>query len=346
MRDAMLHAVWQGDGYVALLARAALTPFEWIYGAASLVVGARRAAVAGRAPVPTVSVGNLTVGGTGKTPVAAWFAAQLRARGRAPAVLLRGYGDDEPLVHARLNPGVPVLADPDRRRSAARAVARGATALVLDDAFQHRQMPRDADVVLVSADQWHEPVRLLPAGPFREPLRALERADLVVVTRKAVSPERAAMVAERLRLVARGTPVAVAHLMPAGLVGWIDGVPASLEALAGQRLLAVSGVGAPEAFLAQLRAAGALVDAATFPDHHAYTAQDVQSLAARAEAAGRVVCTLKDAVKLGPLWPAGAPPLAYLSQSVVFETGEASVTALLDRLASPKATTTPVPAGP
>lgn len=346
MRDVIARTVWYGEGFDALLARAALTPFEWMYGAAVLVDGARRASGAGRTEVPTVSVGNLTVGGTGKTPIAAWFASQLRARGRAPALLLRGYGDDEALVHAVLNPDVPVLADPDRRRAAAQALAKGATALVLDDGFQHRQMPRDADVVVVSADLWTDlPVRLLPAGPFREPLSALRRASLVIVTRKAASVERAAEVARQLTRASGGVPFAVAHLAPGRLCPWTGGASEPVDALRGQRVLAVSGIGAPEAFLAQLGAAGAQVETATFGDHHAFSANDVRGLAARGAHVDRVVCTLKDAVKLGPQWPAQHPSLWYLSQLVVIETGTASVEAVLARLMSYAASLTPASAG-
>ena len=343
----MARVVWYGEGFDALLARAVLTPFEWIYGAAALVDGTRRASGAGRTPVPTVSIGNLTVGGTGKTPLAAWFAAQLRTRGRAPALLLRGYGDDEALVHAALNPDVPVFADADRRRAAALAIAQGATALVLDDAFQHRQMPRDVDVVVVSADLWSDlPVRLLPAGPFREPLTALRRAHLVIVTRKAASSGRAAEVAQQLTRASGGVPLAVVHLAPGRLSAWTGGASESIETLRGQRVLAVSGIGAPDAFLAQLGAAGAQVQDASFGDHHAYTARDVERLLSRASRMDRVVCTLKDAVKLGPQWPAHAPRLWYLSQSVVVETGLESVEAVLDRLMSPAASPTPASAGP
>lgn len=345
MRDAIARTVWYGEGFDALLARAVLTPFEWVYGAAVLVDGARRARGAGRTQVPTVSIGNLTVGGTGKTPIAAWFASQLRARGLAPALLLRGYGDDEPLVHAVLNPDVPVLADADRRRAAAQAIAKGATALVLDDGFQHRKMPRDADVVVVSADLWSNlPVRLLPAGPFREPLRALRRASLVIVTRKAASAARAAEVASQLSLASGGVPHAVAHLAPGRLCAWTGGASEPVDALRGQRVLAVSGIGAPEAFLAQLGAAGAQVQAVTFGDHHPFSAHDVQAAAARAAQVDRVVCTLKDAVKLGPQWPA-QPLLWYLSQLVVIETGTASVDAVLARLISSAASLTPASAG-
>ncbi|MDP1891696.1 MAG: tetraacyldisaccharide 4'-kinase [Gemmatimonadaceae bacterium] len=347
MREAMARTVWYGEGFDALLARAVLTPVEWVYGAAVLVDGARRARGAGRTVVPTVSIGNLTVGGTGKTPIAAWFASQLRARGRAPAMLLRGYGDDEALVHAALNPDVPVLADADRRRSAVQAIAQGATALVLDDAFQHREMPRDADIVVVSADLWSDlPVRLLPAGPFREPLSALRRAHLVIVTRKAATAERAAEVARQLTRASGGVPLAVAHLAPGRLCAWTGGASASLESLRGRRVLAVSGIGAPDAFTAQLGAAGAQVQAATYGDHHAFSARDVRDLAARVAQVDRVICTLKDAVKLGPQWPAPYPPLWYLSQLVVFETGEAGVEAVLDRLVSAAASLTPASTGP
>ncbi len=347
MRDAIVRSVWNGEGFGALIARAALTPLEWVYGAANLVIGTQRARGAGRTRVPTVSIGNLTVGGTGKTPVAAWFAAQLQTRGLAPALLLRGYGDDEALVHARLNPGVAVFANADRRRVAAQAIAQGATALVLDDGFQHRQMPRDADVVVVSADLWsHKTQRLLPAGPFREPLSALRRAHLILVTRKAASREQAAEVATQLAHASGGVPVAVAHLALGRVCAWLGGASEPLDLLRGQRVLAISGVGAPEAFLRQLRAAGAEAGPATYADHHAFTAKDVRDLALRAAQADRVVCTLKDAVKLGPQWPAEGPPLWYLSQLVVIEAGAASVEAVVDRLVRRAAPLTPASAGP
>src|SRR5205814_8574633 len=117
--------------------------------------------------LPTLSVGNVTVGGTGKTPVAAWIATELIERGARPAIVLRGYGDDEPLVHARLNPTVPVIVAADRVQGIARARDAGATIAVLDDAFQHRQVSREADVVLECAERWSPAPRLLAAGPLR-----------------------------------------------------------------------------------------------------------------------------------------------------------------------------------
>ncbi|MHB8839317.1 MAG: tetraacyldisaccharide 4'-kinase, partial [Gemmatimonadaceae bacterium] len=237
--------------------------------------------------------------------------------------------------HERLNPDIPVLADPDRGAAATQAIARGATALVLDDGFQHRQMPRDADLVLVSADLWSDlPVRLLPAGPFREPLAALRRASLIVVTRKAASAARAEHVAAQLRAVAGGVPMAVAYLVPDRLRQWRGSADEAVTALAGQRIVAVSGIGAPAAFAAQLRSLGATVDAAPFADHHAFGTADAAAIAARAAGSDRVVCTLKDAVKLGPVWPTQAPSLWYLSQSVLLEAGAAAVHAALDQLAA------------
>lgn len=341
MRDRLAARVWHGDDWLAATARALLWPAERLFAVLSASSGARKARGAGHTAVPTVAVGNLTVGGTGKTPVAAWFASRLAARGFHPAVLLRGYGEDEPLVHARINPGVPVLVDRERRRSGKRALAQGATALVLDDAFQHRQMPRDVDVVLVSADAWDGRVRLLPAGPFREPLSALRRAHVVLVTRKAVSAARAQAVADAVAAAAGRVPVAVAYLAPDQLVPWSGGSAGALTGLGGQRVVAVSGIGAPGAFLWQLRAAGADVQEMTFGDHHAYTAADVRAIVMRSVQADRVICTLKDAVKLGPLWPPDAPTLWYLSQIVIWEAGRERVEALLDRLVPRRALITP-----
>ncbi len=346
MRDGIARVVWYGTGALSVAARAVLWPLEQLFGGLSASVGARRARGAGHTAVPTVSVGNLTVGGTGKTPLAAWFAAALRGRGLRPALLLRGYGDDEPLVHERLNPDVPVLVDAKRRRSGKRALAQGATALVMDDAFQHRRMPRDLDVVLLSADAWDGRVRLLPAGPFREPMAALRRAHLAVVTRKAATREQAAAVVDAVHGVCPRIPVAVAYLAPGRLVEWRGGLSEAASAVNGLRILAASGIGSPGPFVAQLRATGADVQDVTFGDHHAFSDADVAMLASRAAGMSRVVCTLKDAVKLGPRWPRNAPGLWYLSQVVVWETGAEGVEALLDRLVPHAALTTPAPAGP
>ncbi len=350
--------VWYGRGPGPALARAALAPAELLFRAGAAARGAlydARLAHAHALGLPALGVGNLTVGGTGKTPVAAWACAELRRRGARPALLLRGVGGDEPRVHALLNPDVPVVADADRVRGAARAARLGADVLVLDDAFQHRRARRDVDLVLVSAERFGGGARLLPAGPYREPLGALRRADVVVVTRKSSSAARAADVADALRARAPHADVAVVHLAADALRRWTGGDGAAdaggaadlgaggdadevrpLAALRGERVVAAAGVGDPNAFAAQLAEAGARVSLARYADHHAYTRDDAAAIAARAArgAGGAwIVTTLKDAVKLGPLWPRGAAPLWYVSQRVTVERGAQALAARLDAAA-------------
>ena len=324
-----LDALWYGTSLSARVARAVLTPASWAYGA-GVRLRARRYAdpssVSGP-PLPALSIGNLTVGGTGKTPVAAWAVDALRRRGASPAIVMRGYGDDEPLVHARLNPGVPVIADPDRLAGARRAAAEGADCVVLDDAFQHRRIARISDWVLVSADRWPQELRLLPAGPLREPVDGLRRADVVVVTRKQASLAVAESIGDELALRYSNLGVAVCHLQLSELRNATSGVSRPLSWLHGRRLLAAAAVGDPSAFFAQLRVEGVELRTRSFADHHAFTAADVAGLADAGHGVEGVICTLKDAVKLGPRWPATAAPLWYVSQIAVFERGSA----LLDR---------------
>ncbi len=337
MRHAITRA-WDADGAGAAL----LAPLSWLFG---FGVAARNAAYdrgflrSHALGLPAVSIGNLSVGGTGKTPVAAWVARWFSERGIRPAILLRGYGDDEPLVHAELAPGAIVVADADRVAGATRAKAQGAHVLVLDDAFQHRRAHRDVDVVIVAAEQGRAR-RLLPAGPLRERRSALARAHALVVTRKSASREDAEAVARAWAPPSRdgAFPTAVVHLAPRSLLRVATSAPAGerpLAELQGERVVAVSAIGDPTAFEAQLRAVGAEVEPARFPDHHAFTDDDVARLARRAEGSDGVVCTLKDAVKLRSRWPAFAPPFWYLSQAVTWERGEAILTDLLSRLTTP-----------
>lgn len=331
----MSHAierVWAADG----LAARALTPLSWLFAAGTGVrnalydLGVLRSEAL---PIPAISVGNLSVGGTGKTPVSAWVAQQLMAMGASPAIVMRGYGADEPLVHKRLNPDVPVIVNADRVAGARAAAARGATVVVLDDAFQHRRARRDVDLVLVAAEQGGAHC-LLPAGPLREGRRALRRASLLLVTRKSATLAEAEAVAAEWTAFAGAPASAVVALQP-GLLRPVrdsDAAPVEPAALTGKRVLAISAIGAPAAFAAQLTSLGTVVTQATFPDHHAFDARDAAALAARAGTVDMAVCTLKDAVKLGPLWPRNAPPLWYLSQAVVVERGAPQLHEALRRL--------------
>ena len=283
--------------------------------------------------IPAASIGNLTVGGTGKTPVSAWIAQRLAQRGALPAVVLRGYGDDEPLVHAVLNPAIPVIVSPDRAKGVADAAARGADIAVLDDAFQHRRVHRAADIVLVAADGWTIPRRLLPSGPWREPLEALRRAHLVVITNKAATDVEVEAAHMAITRAAPDVPVAGITLALGDLFRFGDpGAALPFGRLAGANVLAIAAVGNPDAFFSQLRRAGAAVVARGFPDHHRFTGNEVQLLARLAPAGGMAVCTLKDAVKLAPLWPADAPALWYVSQPVRVDWGAEHLERQMDAL--------------
>ncbi|HMI58347.1 MAG TPA: tetraacyldisaccharide 4'-kinase, partial [Gemmatimonadaceae bacterium] len=283
-----------------------------------------------RAPrIPAVSVGNLTVGGTGKTPVSSWLATQLEERGTHSAIVLRGYGDDEPLVHARLTPELPVVVNADRLEAIARAADAGAEVAVLDDGFQHRRVSRVADIVLVSADAPDAPVRLLPSGPYREGLSALRRASLVIVTRKAASLVQAHAVAA---IVARAAPkvlVSVVHLA-LDAVHFEGRATVPLASIDKRRVLAIAGVGNAAAFGDQLRQAGAVVRMRAFADHHPFSEADAKVLARDLGADEIALCTLKDAVKLLPLWPREAAAIGYVSQAVIVEENGGAIDAILE----------------
>jgi tetraacyldisaccharide 4'-kinase len=330
--------IWFGNDVIARLARAALAPTEAVYRA---VVGVREALYdAGvltthEPALPAVSVGNLTVGGTGKTPIAAWIATELIERGEQPAIVLRGYGEDEPLVHARLNPTIPVVVSPERVSGIARARAAGATVAVLDDAFQHRQVSRVIDLVLVSADRWTLSTRLLPAGPFREPLTALRRATMVLVTRKAASDSDVNAVNEALAAIAPRVPRSTVSLVPEELrsVSQADVERRRpITDLTGRDVRVMTAIGDPSAFIRQLEASGARVVAETYADHHHFQPNEIERFARSIPSDGLAICTLKDAVKLAPRWPREAPTLWYVSQRVSVERGVGGVEHILDEL--------------
>ena len=322
-----VHSLWNADGLGWQLARAALAPAELLFRG----VSASRASLysSGILPshataIPALSVGNLTVGGTGKTPLAAYLARRLRLAGATPAIVLRGYGEDEVLVHEALNPEVEVVVARDRVAGSQEARRRGCDLVVLDDAFQHRRAQRVADIVLVSADGWTDGRRrLIPAGPWREPVSAAARASLVIVTRKAASRERAREVEGVVRRVA-DVRTAVAHLAASELRQLGSDNAVSITALRATSVLAISAIGDPKAFESQLTSFGATVEPVVFRDHHRFTHADVDRLAARAIQHDRIVCTLKDAVKLGPVWP-GPSPLWYVSQRVDVESGASAL---------------------
>ena len=260
-----------------------------------------------RLPLPTVAVGNLSLGGTGKTPLAAWIAAYYVARGQKPGILLRGYGGDEPLVHRRLVPDAVVVVDPDRAAGARQAAAEGAQVLVLDDAFQLLRVARDLNVAVVSVESVDRAPWALPAGPWREGWQALGRADCIVVTRKRAGREAAEEVAERLAARRPGRSVSVAHLTLDRLEGLQSGTRHPATVVEGRRVVAAAGIADPESFAAQLRGLGASVQLLAYRDHHPYPRGDLERLVRASAGADYVVITEKDAVKLRGRWPREAP---------------------------------------
>ena len=267
-----------------------------------------------RAPVPVVSVGNLTVGGSGKTPFSAWLAGELRRRGEKPALVARGYGEDEMVLHRRWNPDCLILAQEDRAYGAWKAAKKGASVVVLDDGFQHRRLARDLDIVLV-ADRTPFPVRILPRGPYREPLSALERAALVIVTQKGREDDSRST-ERRLEPYLGEAPLRVAFRPGA----WTD-LDASPVEPPEDDYLAVCGIGDPEGFARTAsEAAGRPGELLAFPDHHEYSWADVKEI--RQRLGGRpLVTTEKDAVKLNAFGNE-LPDLRVLHLDVEFLSGE------------------------
>jgi tetraacyldisaccharide 4'-kinase len=326
-------------GLAAAAARANLTILAGLY-RAGLFISDRRFGLPGavrRASRPVVSVGNLTVGGTGKTPLVAHLAVMVAEMGGRPVILSRGYAapagrpNEEALELERLCPGVPHLQNPDRRKALEDWVARNpCDVAILDDGFQHRGLARDLDIVLIDALRPFGFGHVLPRGLLREPLSALRRADLAVVTRsELVGPDELAHLMETLRgLLRPDTPILRARHRPVRLL-MLDGSSHDLGWLRKQDIAAACGIGNPEAFRRTLERAGAAVRLfEVFPDHHAYTPADLDGVLRLAEAAGlkTLVTTGKDWVKWQPLL-AGSPrrppvEVAALEVALEFLEGE------------------------
>ena len=293
-----------------------------------------------RAAVPVVSVGNLSVGGTGKTPFVEYVARFFRERDHLVALLSRGYGadtqggtgrNDEAMVLEENLPDVPHLQGADRVALAATAVEEcESEVLVLDDGFQHRRLARDLDIVLLDATAPLD--HLLPRGLLREPLSSLHRAHAIVLTRCDQSDQVPNL---RARLERRfpGKPIAECIHAPVTLANTTTEQP--LDALTARPIAAFCGLGNPEAFRRTLTDLGARVsDFRIYPDHHVYTRDDVDELArwaATQPADAWLVTTQKDFVKLR-IDQLGGRPLWSLQVSVLFRDGQERLDALLARV--------------
>jgi tetraacyldisaccharide 4'-kinase len=350
--DQYARGVMSGEdrSLLATLLRGALAAAEPLYASAAALrnrtfdAGLRKTH---RLPRATVSVGNITTGGTGKTPVVRWLAQRLRDAGRHVAVLSRGYkaepgrlGDEQLMLDQSLNSAVeprrvPVVANPDRVAGATEVLRlRPETdVFLLDDGFQHRRAARDLDVVLLSAANPFGYGHVLPRGMLREPLGGLRRAGAFVLTHAdQVGENDLARIERTVRRYNATAPVYRAVHAHAALRS--AGVPASapadrsLDELRGRSWFAFCGIGDPGTFLRQLeRAGGRHAGHRWFGDHHRYAAEDLAALRRHAAAAGAdvLITTEKDWAKLSQLAPAGrdeGPPLWRVDLEVQFRGGD------------------------
>jgi tetraacyldisaccharide 4'-kinase len=316
----LTHTVWQRQGFWGELGWLALTPFSLGFSAlvrSRNLLYDRRWLPVKYTALKVISVGNLTVGGTGKTPLVLWLAHALQQRGRQVGILSRGYGGnntqvtvvgttghalatpaevgDEPVMLARSFAGVVIAG---RDRVAAAEVARerfGLDVVILDDGFQHRRLARDVNLLLVNGRNGTGNGWLLPAGPLREPAAAARRADIVIVTKGEPHERHGWPVGGETR------PVFTGDLFPTALVSSAQGewreLPLGL--LYGKRVVALTGIADPEPFYWSLREWEAQVaEVIEFPDHHVYTQADWQAISLASQKFDLIVTTEKDLVKL------------------------------------------------
>jgi len=294
-----------------------------------------------RVTVPVVNVGNLTLGGTGKTPMVEWLIRWLCQRGLRTGIVSRGYGavagevNDEALELQQRLPDVPHVQDPNRVEAARQAIAQfGCQVIVLDDAFQHRRIARDVDIVLLDALEPFGFDHVFPRGTLREPVSGLRRADVVVLSRSGMlaKEDRAAIRRRVARLAPNALWVEADH-RPLALCG-ASGQQRSIEVFAEKAVAAFCGVGNPAGFRHTLRLCGYRVIAfREFADHYRYARADVESLISWAEGLDveAVLCTHKDLVKLR-LDQLGRRPLWAVTIGMDLLVGQAGLESKLARL--------------
>jgi tetraacyldisaccharide 4'-kinase len=292
---------------------------SWFYGVGVVVrLGMYRIGLLAShsADVPVICIGNLTTGGTGKTPAVAWLARELRQMGRKPCIVSRGYKsnggtNDELRVLAEICPGVPHIQDPDRVTGARRAVSEGADVVILDDGFSHVRLRRDLDILLLDSLNPFGFGRLLPRGLLREPIRNARRARFTVFSRADVArPERLHDLEDTLRCKGFFGGIAHAAHVPVELRRIGDGELLPPESLAGKTVAAFCGIGNPRGFQRTIEACGATISAVgllQLDDHQqfdeALIAEQLAPFlrASREAGATMALCTQKDAVKLREL---------------------------------------------
>ncbi len=273
-------------------------------------------------PAPVISIGNLTTGGTGKTPLAIAIASALEAKGSRPAILTRGYGGslagpvvvrpgmrpedagDEPLLLAGRLPSVPVIKCADRHAGGLFALKNLSPApdiFIMDDGFQHWGLHRDLDMLLISADDPFGGGKLLPIGDLREPVKEVKRADLILVTKCKAVPDE---IAKEIRKWNAGAPIYPAWYEPESVIEFPSRKTCPVEELKGREVAAFCGIGEPSSLEKTLLETGAVIKEFTaFQDHHRFTGGELKRISARAKNAW-ILTTEKDIMRLGEV-PAG-----------------------------------------
>ena len=335
----------EARGVTASAARAGLTVLEALYAPAvalrncwyDFVPGAAR-----RVDVPVVSVGNVTMGGTGKTPLTAAVVQRAVSRGVKTAIISRGYhakpgelNDEGKELTTRI-PDCVYVQNPKRAQAAAELCAEESSRpqlIVLDDGFQHRRLARQLDIVLIDALNPFGYNRICPRGFLRESLSALRRAHCVVITRAdRVEESELKRIEEKILSYNRDLVLARACHRP-GVLRTLSGRTEPLSALAGKRVMAFCGLGNPDAFRQTVESLDCNVAAfKAYPDHHLYGESDEKEITALAEQAqaDAVVCTMKDFVKLSPAMAQKSIPVYGIEIDMAFLSGEADFWTLVD----------------
>jgi tetraacyldisaccharide 4'-kinase len=332
----------------------ALQPLAWLYGAGVRARNRRfedGRIVPVRLDAKVISVGNITVGGTGKTPLVETVARMVIRKGRRVAILSRGYGrssrgltivsdgsaircnvdeaGDEPLMLAKRIPEAVVIVNADRVLAGHEAIQLGCDTLVLDDGFQHRQLARDLDLVVLDGRHPFGNGRLLPAGPLREPPESLCRAHAVILTRSSEFEYADAL--ESIRKFTRA-PVFQSRHQPQ-LWRDLSGCGFPVAHLAGKRAIVFSGIGSPESFESVVSGLGVdRVKSVRFRDHHRFSTSEIRTLekTARQVSADVLITTEKDAQKIDPAWTDF--PILFLSITLELAPDDTGLYRLLNGL--------------
>ncbi|MFC1576080.1 tetraacyldisaccharide 4'-kinase [Candidatus Omnitrophota bacterium] len=281
-----------------------------------------------------ISVGNITLGGTGKTPFSIMLAKKMAKKGKLPAVLIRGYGEDEwkVLEESLKGDGVNVLVGRDRIEKAREAERLGRQSIILDDGFQHIRLRRDLDIALIDATDPFGNRHLFPRGILRENISALKRADAIVLTKLDKVGSGASVLREEVKRIAPGKTIVEAMHAPRRLVG-LDGSMKDKSYIDAKKVCVLSAICDPTYFRHSVEKTGALVGLEfIFPDHYSYRKSDIDMIfeKCRQEKIYTVIITEKDAVKIRGLVPDGANVnVLALAIELEIKEGEDELDALL-----------------